>query len=213
MSDINKDNVIMTPRWRQVIENIVWREDPRKGFDSLVHVPGDRGGWTRAGISTPEMIRFFKEPVKINNIGTEEFGRQLTKDQIISYYWSEHILRPHFNILPESIDELIVDFSVTSGSDDATKAVQNAINSFIENSKIGSIDNANFRLLKVDGVFGPQTRKELIDLINDIRMYNFIREFTRWRIKHYINICKQSSLQIKFLEGWFDRAYSFLPKD
>jgi len=209
----------ISPRWQKVIENIIWREDPKKGFDSLINVPGDRGGWTRAGISTPEAIRFFK-------FGSYDYLKQLTKEEIIEYYWSEHIVRPKFDILLEPLDELIVDFSVTSGSDDATKALQNALNSI----SFGK----GFTKLKVDGVFGPVTRKELADFLyisalgqtrNTTRMYQFIREFTRFRVKHYINVLEDQrakkpdlpigseQCQIKFMEGWFERAYSFLPKD
>lgn len=200
----------MFPRWRKVIENIVWREDPVKGFDSLVNIPGDRGGWTRAGISTPEAVRFFKIPTSVD---IPTFMKSLTKDQIIQYYWTTHILQPGFSFLPEPLDEMIVDFSVTSGADDSVKAMQASLNVMTTKIKV---------VLKEDGVLGPMTRKTLMDfltdptgsaIISENRLHNFIKSFVYFRTHHYIKICVSRPDQVKFLRGWFNRAYSFLPSE
>lgn len=205
---------LMTPRWRTVIENIVWREDPVKGFDSLVNIAGDRGGWTRAGISTPEAMRYFN----FSDLGSMPEGmKNLTKSQIINYYWTTHIVQPAFSFLPEPLDDMIVDFSVTSGPDDSVKAMQASLNVEARTKRA-----PNTAPLKEDGILGPMTRKSLMDFliisslaptINETRLHNFIKNFVYFRTHHYISVCKSRPDQVKFMAGWFNRAYSFLPSE
>lgn len=197
--------IVITQDWLDVIDRIVMREDPQKGYDSIVNVPGDRGGLTRAGITYNNAIRFWRADPNRNSLAGLALMNSLTRADIQEYYFIEHIKKPNYTQLPQDIMEMVVDFGVTSGPSNSTKVLQRAINNVVSGN------------LVVDGRLGNRT----LAIINEVNIYRaewekyFItrltKEIVRQRILFYIRIIENDPSQVKFIEGWFERAYSFLP--
>ena len=138
----------------------------------LVNDPDDKGGLTKYGITK----RFFPW-VDIEN---------LTKGEAVDIYKEHYWDKYRVNKIPEDLQADYFDAMVNLGRRGAGRVVQEAINS------------TRGKKLKVDGIVGPNTMKE-IHRINASR-------FKAYRILRYAKIVMSDKTQSKFYYGWFNRT-------
>lgn len=146
-------------------------------FDKLIAREGgyvftsaDAGGETKYGISKRQFPH-----LDIKNI---------TKAEARAIYVRDYYLTPHIDQLPLEVQELVLDWYVTSGSV-AIKTLQRLTN------------------CKIDGKIGIET-------INTIYPSNFQKLYLIERTLFYVRLCQKNPLLIKFLVGWISRTLQFL---
>lgn len=195
----------MTPTTDQIIDGILERElhpsERRKPWDAVVarERAADRGGWTRAGITAKTLGLHRK------------LGRQATRAELDAMSEQECRAIYHalyvgpFAMVPEPLRSLLVDWAVTSGPDDPTRALQRAL------AARGVYADA------IDGIFGLNTRAALI---HDPDQHATYRDVLRARVRFYVALALDDAAVARFLEahptvnlhnlrGWVNRALEF----
>lgn len=157
----------------------------------VVEDPDDRGGLTNLGITLPFL--------------SEYLGREATREELINLshqtafkcYQDNLIYRYNLHLIE---DHLVFDCILDSACHHGCKP-----------------DDPTFKMMqrivhaKIDGIFGPQTRKKLDEYIASKTNYMFLKEFTGKRIDYMVGIAQKNPSQLKFLRNWVNRAYKFLP--
>lgn len=213
---INSLNEIPIPIYIALNEIIVKHEG---GLDEVTNTEGDHGGVTRAGITYNEAKGFFgwqaEELQRVNDTYTIimfaiDKMKSLTKLQIFALYFQEYVQRPNFDHLPKEVLEMVLDCAINEGQSRAARFLQATVNSLMPSLN-----------LKIDGQWGVVSQKALEDIFflqamgtgaaNLTMVAKFTKAFFNQRMDHYVEICKSDTSQIKFLKGWFNRAFSYLP--
>lgn len=162
-----------------IIQQIIEREG---GFND---VQGDHGGATNYGITIQTLAKWRKRAVSVADV------RDMTKVEAAQIYRERYVVEPGFSgILNPELRSLVVDCGVNHGPDDATRWAQQAVGG-----------------LKVDGWFGPKTRKAL-EKCDVLAVY---LEIVALRISYYGQlVTKNPSDNAQFAHGWNNRAASFV---
>lgn len=116
---------------------------------------------------------------------------KVTEQEAREIYLQKYVVNPGFHTIPPShskIQALLVDWGVNSGPVIATKHLQ----------KVLGVED--------DGVFGPQTLAALV--AKDVRLIN--TELVIARVQMISRIVVKNPSQVKFLNGWLNRALGFL---
>lgn len=154
-----------------------------KNPTGFVNIPGDSGGDTAWGISTPELLAL---RVKPGYSDLPASVKDLTLEQVTRIYKNEYYLPAQCDLLPTSIALVVFDAAVNEGVGTAVRILQSAIGA------------------GVDGNFGPVSVQALknalyanTDLLNDVL----------WeRVKAYDAISKESQTNQRFLAKlWLPR--------
>lgn len=154
----------MSPHIREILSEVVEREG------GLVDHPDDPGGLTNYGISQRA-----HPTVDIRN---------LTKEGAVEIYYRDYVLRPRFHLLPQALQEPLIDFGVNAGPERAVQCLQRVLG------------------VAVDGKIGPQTLSKL-----DRRpLETVLFEFNVERLLHYLTITVANPSLKTFARGWFRRA-------
>jgi len=148
--------------------------------------PDDRGGPTKHGISLVTLRR-------IRGSATEADVQELTMDEAVTIMVDEYYDQL-FGDLPGPICLHLFDASINHGRRRAVKLWQQAL-------------NRTGKALQVDGIFGPKTlaasrmavEKSAKDAANAL-----VDE----RVRAYCNIVVAEPSQLRFLNGWMNRALS-----
>ena len=112
-----------------------------------------------------------------------------TEDQARAIYQAKYVVGPHFDLITDNqLRTQLIDFGVNSGPSVAIQKLQALLG------------------LPQDGVLGPQTLAAVAthhaeDLNNGLVVA---------RVKMIGKIVTNNSSQLKFLNGWLDRALQFL---
>ena len=147
------------------IDRIIQRE----GGNRITDIPGDPGGVTKYGISTrshPEL--------DIPN---------LTYNMARTVYMEDYLRKPKIDILPQPLQEQMLDFAVHSGPVTAIKKLQMILN------------------LDEDGVLTD----EVVGRINATGVAKVHNALVKTRILFLMNINKP-----QFWRGWIRRAIGFI---
>src|SRR5687767_9532939 len=164
----------------------------REGWPAYTNRPADRGGPTRGGITLRTLIDWRQAPQSVADL------KALTEHEARAIYRARY-LQPWEFIEDADLFAVVVDYAVTSGHDDPTRALQ---------YKTG---------VKVDGILGPVTRAAVLQ--SDPKT---LREAViAYRVRHMVDlalndrklkvlIAPHEDLQIWNLRGWVNRATSFL---
>lgn len=138
-----------------------------------VNDPNDNGGETKFGIaesSNPDL-----------NIKT------LTLEQAMQRYYDHYWMTTNCNSVPNILNCLYFDAVVHSGSNRATKWLQEAMG-------MAKVD--------IDGSFGPKTRAT-VKMIGNVK--DISKNFLQARKNFLLLIVKKNPSQEKFLKGWLSR--------
>ena len=159
-------------------------EDLLEREGGYVDNPDDRGGPTKFGI-TLETLRKWRRDNKLTFLAI----KFMDVDEARLIYAYKYIEEPGFNLINnKQVREVVVDAGVMSGPTRVTRWLQTLVR------------------VKVDGNLGPITAAK----VNSRNSHEIVRRFSVWRIKFYVRIAKKNESQLKFLEGWINRATSFL---
>lgn len=150
-----------------------------EGGGRLHRTPGDRGGWTKWGISQRSYPHLHIPDM------TEEMAKDIYKSQ----YW-----RPSgAAFAPEELQWDLFDFAVNAGVQTSVRALQKSINLCREARGRGDF-------LHEDGIMGPKTRYAMDDEVPD----RLKRVFRAYRTDHYMGLAETGSA--KFIHGWLRRV-------
>lgn len=161
--------------------------------DGYVDHPNDRGGATKYGISYAFVkdtgdIEFFdmNGDLKIDKRDIQLLTFEKAVEAYKKYFWDVFEL--------DDIEEnekafLVFDAAVNHGIKGAAKLVQRALN----------VCGCS---LKVDGIYGPKTKKAL----QDCAVEDFIAAFQSKRTSLYQAIVANNPSQKVFLNGWLNRV-------
>lgn len=162
-----------------IINGIIERE---KGF---VDHPHDRGGPTNFGITAATLGGWRK----LERQATREEVRKLTSKEAEDIYRQRYILGPGFDAITYvPLRVQVIDDGVLSGTYGATQTLQKALG------------------VKVDGVFGKQTRAALATA-DPLRIHIHV---LKARLMRYATIVRDDRSQGDFIRGWVARALGFL---
>lgn len=116
---------------------------------------------------------------------------KVTEQEAREIYLQKFVIGPGFSKIPPShakVQAILVDWMVTSGSV-AIQALQRLL------------------VLPVDGIFGPGTLAALTAANPDLLAAKLVRE----RVKMLGRVVTKNQSQLRYLNGWLDRALSFWP--
>lgn len=148
--------------------------------------PTDNGGPTKYGITILAYEKFFNISVDPQEI--VKTIKAVDVDLALKIYTKNYYLKPNFCALPKELQALVVDTGVLHGTGKTSKWVQKACGA------------------KVDGVIGIKTIRKINQIKEEI-IYNKVLSY---RIKHYGKIVSHDHSQVVFLNGWLNRALTFL---
>ena len=156
-----------------------------------VHHPADKGGPTKYGITQATLGKWCGVPV------TERDVRLLSEDHAREIYKSEYLEKPGIYRLPEILQPLVFDMAVNHGPGKAIKLLQEVVDrmsgkTIAHDGKIGKITVAACNIAV--NVYGKEVVRQLI-----LRRKDFYR-----------SIVDSDPTQAVFLDGWLNRADSFL---
>jgi lysozyme family protein len=101
----------------------------------------------------------------------------------------KYLVAPGFDKVADSkLQHLLVDFGVNSGPTVAIQKLQLVLG------------------VKVDGQLGPKT----LAALSDANVRSVTNQLVAQRVKMLCAICVKTPSQLKFLNGWIDRALEFL---
>jgi lysozyme family protein len=192
--------IYLDPNIRTVLDDVLRREGWPKPAE---HHPADRGGLTRGGV-TARNWGLYKG---LGRLATRGELDALTEDDLLAFYYQRYVELPKFDTLTDQkLRALAVDWGVTSGPDDPTKAIQRSLRTR------GLYDGA------VDGLIGPQTKAALFADRDPRQLY---RDVYNARIRHYLDIAFDAQAkaflktnptsQLAFARGWIFRCLEFTP--
>jgi lysozyme family protein len=174
-----------------MIEKIVGIEG---GF---VDDPDDKGGATKYGISL-SFLRFHNIDLTNDGVVNENDIKALTQEKAISLYIK-------YFYTPNKINEIyqmdvylayqVLDSQINMGY--GSKLLQRVINTFSP------------KKIKVDGVIGGITLAALQYVLSTFPKEKVRQEFLHKRINRYISITKYRPTNLKYLNGWVTRAFSW----
>lgn len=158
------------------------------GPESLRVTPlpsGDGGGkWEIAGICDgiePEMFKAIKKELDQGN-------RDTAWTMCLDYVIENTDSAVTFGKTGVGVEFMLRDIIFNMGKGGCIKVMQ---------SRVG---------VKVDGAFGPITRKAWMDYINKTSEVNVIKELDDSCRQRYYNIAKANPVKKKFLKGWMNRC-------
>lgn len=143
--------------------------------------PGDRGGPTKYGVTQAALSKWLGRPATIPEVQdlSEATARQI---------YEARYVKPWATLAHQRLQVQCIDWSVTSGQDDPTRALQLLLG------------------LRQDGILGPQTLAAANAKADD----HFANLFACERAKFYGRIVHDDASQRVNINGWLSRALSFV---
>lgn len=160
----------------QMLDELIKREG---GFS---HLPADKGGATKWGITQSTLSRWRGHNVTVEDV------RTMPAEEAKDIYRDLYYTKPNIDKLPEPLNNLIFDFAVNSGPQRAIMALQESLG------------------ITADGILGPVTLAATLAA----NQHELINKVVKWRIMMFARIVKKDPSQLTFLAGWLDRALSFI---
>lgn len=161
----------------EIIADVIAREG------DFVNDPNDPGGPTRWGITRRTLAQYRNRDVTITEI------EHLTVNEAKEIYRALYLVGPGIvTILDPSLRALVLDSAVNHGPTKAIRMLQEAAG------------------VKVDGIFGPQTRKA----VNGAAAGKLWLKMMAERVSVYGRIITDNPAQAKFAAGWMNRMKGLL---
>lgn len=175
----------MNQQVKAMIDDIIKREG------GYVYHKDDKGGPTKYGITLKTLEAWRDE----KDLYSEDI-RLLSKSEASEIYEDMYYSKPSIGLLPELIQPVVFDMAVNMGPKAAIKLMQNVI------TRMGSP-------IVIDGEIGPRTSQSAMIACN-VYGFNVVSQICAARIEFYRDIVKRDASQKVFLQGWVNRANSFL---
>ena len=150
-----------------------------------VNDPDDPGGETNFGIA-----KRYHPNVDIKN---------LTREKAIEIYYNEY-WDAKVESYPLPIQLQMFDMYVNLGATGAIKVLQRTINYVSKDAN----------KIKVDGVYGNNTRQRLAQCLTDYKSFNCL--LMGQRVTTYVDKVKQNPVKLKYLSGWVSRSIDIFYK-
>lgn len=151
----------------------------------FVNDPADHGGATNFGITAADLGRFRK----LNRVATVAEVKTMQVKEAQEIYQDWYITAPGFNRIEDAfLKSVLVDTGVLHGTGTSIKWLQQTLG------------------VTVDGVIGQQT----INALTTAAASHVAAGILALRIRRYATIVKNDVSQLRFLEGWINRATSLL---
>ena len=145
----------------------------------------DRGGKTNFGISDlRDGVADGLIDIDLDGIGDID-PENLTRDQAIAIYYRDYWLANSCHLLPHYIALMVFDCAVNQGGTFARKTLQRISGT------------------APDGIVGGLT----LASADNVHEYSFIWDYTQARIQRYNQLCKEDLGQLKYIDGWVNRAF------
>jgi lysozyme family protein len=179
-----------------------WLDDvlEKEGWPAYTNRAADRGGPTKGGITLKTLRSWRAWSADTLPVPTEEDLKVLDRSEARDIFRFWYLTPWGFMDADDPLVALCADWSVTSGPDDPTKALQQALG------------------LAADGHIGPKTRGAYLalDAEGRRRIYPLV---WRARLQHYVSIALNErdvrdfmracpTTQLHNLRGWLNRALS-----
>jgi lysozyme family protein len=155
-----------------------------------VNHPADKGGPTKYGITLDALEAWRDKRL------TAEDVKKLDKTEAIAIYKHDYYRVPKIDMLPAPLQPIVFDMAVNMGPAAAIKLLQEVIKRLS-----GS--------LAVDGKIGPKTMA-LCLAAYEVHKDEVINQLVERRIEFYERLVEERPSQEVFLNGWTNRARSFL---
>ncbi len=153
-----------------------------------VHDAADRGGKTNFGISDlRDGVADGLIDINLDGLG-DIAPESLTYEQAVSIYYKDYWLANQCNELPTYIAVMVFDVAVNQGGKFARKTLQGAAG------------------VNTDGIIGGKT----LAAVSQCTELQLLHEYTQLRVCRYASIVKRDITQLKFLNGWLNRAFDVL---
>lgn len=149
--------------------------------------PADKGGKTNMGITEGTLINAYAK-----GIVPHKDIKKLTREEAANIYKVNYWIPSKASEMPYPLCLLHFDAAVNSGLGGAAKQLQRTIN------------RVKGLVLKVDGVVGPATLKE-VKLIPSDNLIFFCGELLKTRKEYFETIVRNNPKQKVFLKGWLNR--------
>lgn len=168
----------------QIIDDVIKREGSKFTND-----PADRGGPTKYGITLRTLQAWRRTQGQTRKLLPHDV-KNLTREEAVAIYRQRYVKDPGFDRLHHSrTTALLVDTGVLHGPKQASRWFQKAIGA------------------KQDGIISGKTLLKWVALRGEPSVYNAV---LAERIKKYGRICKADPSQLRFINGWLNRALEFL---
>lgn len=156
----------------------------RRESPKYTNDPLDSGGPTKYGITQRTLAQYRGRPVTADEV------RVLEEPEVRLIYRTTYV-EPFSFIKDEELKALLADCAVLHGQRRAVQWLQKAVGT------------------AVDGVLGPETRKAGAAL-DGPRTRDIQKATVRERVRFIANIVQSNPSQVKWLEGWLNRAMEFI---
>ena len=164
-----------------------------KNEGGFVNDTADKGGATKYGVSLALMKQMFKNGsiwLDLNGDGVvdDKDVSVLTEEEAKAVYYKEfwRPLTAFSNLFLAQIVTKIFDTAVNIGVKNSIKLVQRVVGT------------------QADGLIGKETISKCITYKGD-----FLSEYIEFLVKFYVNIVVTNPTQLKFLNGWINRAFRY----
>lgn len=157
------------------IDDIIGEILKREGW--FVDHPADRGGPTKYGITIGTLANWREAPVTVDDV------KALGELEARAIYHARYIVQPHFDLLPEPLRFVVVDWGVLSGPAVATRGLQRALG------------------LDDDGILGPKTLEATRSLAGVRAAMLVCAE----QAKQIGRLVSNDRSQAAFVSGWLNR--------
>lgn len=154
----------------------------------------DRGGATNFGITRAVYSEYLGHEASIDEV------KNMTEAEAREIYENRYLVGPRIDWFEEPLRTHVLDIAVNSGPATAIRMVQKLVNmaGFYEDEPIAE-----------DGIMGPTTLECVNNAVNAMGNY-FNNALVEERIKFYDAIVERRPSQAVFINGWHNRANSFL---
>ena len=165
-----------------------------KNEGGFVDHANDKGGATNHGITENVYADFLG--VNSDYFYLTDLIKVMPESTAEMIYKEAYYYHPKIDLLPEAIQNQVLDMAVNHGANRAYKILQTALNKLLGSE------------LVVDGYFGKKSWNVLDRVLSDLSGLNNSLVFAR--IDFYNAIVKRDDTQKVFLRGWLNRANKFL---
>ena len=176
----------MTVDIKIMIDDVLSKEG---GF---VNHPADKGGPTNFGITQRTLSKYLETSVTVEDV------RGMDVETARDIYELRYYRSPKIDRLPEGIQHFVFDCAVNHGPRRAIKFVQEVCN------------DSGYGPLTADGLMGPKTKAQANSCHAELGDWMLVALVEERQI-FYANIVANNPDQSVFLNGWLNRARSFLP--
>ena len=186
---INNINLLYSERFLVCLKRLLRDEG------GVSNNPKDPGGLTNKGITLRTYVRYYNE--SMSSVNLSEYKRKLlniTDEEVQEIYYRNYWVESFSYRLPVGVDYIIFDLAVNSGPSKAIRILQKAVGA------------------GVDGEYGPQTSKKMLEYVNEKGVVSLINEIRQLREKYYRSLSTFGT----FGRGWLNRlgrVYKYALKD